>query len=470
PLGLRCAPRSPREHDRRPARPVRPVHPALRGPPGAGGVPGGGAPAGAQASGRLRLGVDVRRAGPAGRARRLRAREPLRLPPRAADGPLLLAGRLQPGMGVRGCGPVHRVAAGLEPARPGARRPRAAHLGRHADAPHARRAGAPVQAGHAAPDPGRRAHRPGAHRGRAAPGGEPVGALVPAVPARAAQGPRRRRRAPRGAVRARRPGQPGARRHGLPRRARAAALLRVPRPHRAPRGRAPDRRAPHHPLLRRRRRPGAHARRRDLARRARAPRPRPARLAQPADRPQTRPKPATACRHPATGWEQPGGARPTRGVSSPGQLPRSAMRPTYLRTRFLLVLLPLLSLLACDPSVTEVEATSIEVAPLYLSFDGTSEATLSVTANGSWTLTSDASWLKVSQSSGRGGSSTVRVTVDRSGLPAQQHAGRLKLSGSGRSVTVHVSMRFPHVTGTVVDPTDEIKPGSLPRADALQGA
>lgn len=146
------------------------------------------------------------------------------------------------------------------------------------------------------------------------------------------------------------------------------------------------------------------------------------------------------------------------------------MRPTYLRTRFLLVLLPLLSLLACDPSVTEVEATSIEVAPLYLSFDGTSEATLSVTANGSWTLTSDASWLKVSQSSGRGGSSTVRVTVDRSGLPAQQHAGRLKLSGSGRSVTVNVSMRFPHVTGTVVDPTDEIKPGSLPRADALQGA
>ena len=65
-------------------------------------------------------------------------------------------------------------------------------------------------------------------------------------------------------------------------------------------------------------------------------------------------------------------------------------------------------------------ATTISVSPAYLSFDGTSQATVQVTANGRWSLSSSATWLEASRSTGSAGTSTVTVTVDRSGL-APQH-------------------------------------------------
>lgn len=122
----------------------------------------------------------------------------------------------------------------------------------------------------------------------------------------------------------------------------------------------------------------------------------------------------------------------------------------------------LLALMGCDTSGSEAErlASMVSVSPAYLSFDGTSSATIRVTANGSWTLRSDASWLRVDRLSGSTGTTDVTVTVDRRGLAPQQYVGELTLTGAGEIVSAVVSMRFPKVTGRVVDTSGRIIPGS----------
>lgn len=119
-------------------------------------------------------------------------------------------------------------------------------------------------------------------------------------------------------------------------------------------------------------------------------------------------------------------------------------------------------LAACGGGGSQPPATSVSVAPAFLSFDGTSSATFQVTANGTWKIASNSDWLKVNRSSGPSGVTTVTVTIDRNGLsPNQQYAGGLTLSGAGSTelATVTVSMRFPKVTGNVVDPEGDVTPG-----------
>lgn len=113
-------------------------------------------------------------------------------------------------------------------------------------------------------------------------------------------------------------------------------------------------------------------------------------------------------------------------------------------------------------------ATSISVSPAYLSFDGTSQATVQVTANGRWSLSSSATWLEASRSSGSAGTTTVTVTVDRSGLAPQHYAGELTLSGARELASVTVSMRFPIVSGHVTNSEGLILPASVDGGAAVE--
>lgn len=145
------------------------------------------------------------------------------------------------------------------------------------------------------------------------------------------------------------------------------------------------------------------------------------------------------------------------------------------RSRLTLVVLLLVSfvLVACEPTGGTggpSKATTVTVSPAYLSFDGTSSATISVTANGSWTLVSDSPWLKVSRASGSTGTTTVNVTVDRASLSPRQYAGELTISGSRALEAVTVSMRFPTVSGQLSDAEGRVTAGSRAPGVALAGA
>ncbi len=149
------------------------------------------------------------------------------------------------------------------------------------------------------------------------------------------------------------------------------------------------------------------------------------------------------------------------------------MRLLGNRSRLMLFVLALFSsvLVACEPTGgTGARATSVTASPAFLSFDGTSTASLSVTANGSWTLTSDSPWLKVSRSAGSTGTTTVNVTVDRTGLSPQQFAGELTFSGSRELESVTVSMRFPTVSGQLSDSEGRVTASSRTPGMALAGA
>ncbi|RIH81362.1 Thermophilic serine proteinase [Calidithermus terrae] len=105
-------------------------------------------------------------------------------------------------------------------------------------------------------------------------------------------------------------------------------------------------------------------------------------------------------------------------------------------------------------------ATTIEASSEYLSFPGTSSATVSVTADGRWTAQSDQGWLQVSPASGSG-DATVTVTVSRSGLTPGHYAGTVLFKGSSARETITVYMRFPSLTGNITGPADQVRPGSL---------
>lgn len=142
------------------------------------------------------------------------------------------------------------------------------------------------------------------------------------------------------------------------------------------------------------------------------------------------------------------------------------MRLHVVRSHLGLVVLGLLALtlVACDSGGGgggEPMATNISVSPPYLSFDGTSQATVTVTANGRWSLSSSAAWLETSRGSGSAGTTTVTVTVDRSGLAPQQYAGELAFSGADELASITVSMRFPTVTGHVTNSEKLILPTSV---------
>ena len=111
-------------------------------------------------------------------------------------------------------------------------------------------------------------------------------------------------------------------------------------------------------------------------------------------------------------------------------------------------------------------AVNITAVPNYVSFDGTSSATVSVTANGSWTAQTDQSWLSLSPSSGSG-NATLTLTVNRTGLTPGDYAASVLLKGADPLETVTVYMRFAQVSGNITGPTGQILPQSVNAAPAV---
>lgn len=134
-----------------------------------------------------------------------------------------------------------------------------------------------------------------------------------------------------------------------------------------------------------------------------------------------------------------------------------------------LALIAVLFLAACgSPSTSNpggggssgTGATIIQSSPNYLSFLGNTSSTLSVSANGSWTVESGQTWLTVTPNSGSG-NTTVTVNVDRSGITPGNYAATLLFKGSTARETVTTYMRFPNLSGNVTGPTGQVKAGSV---------
>lgn len=111
-------------------------------------------------------------------------------------------------------------------------------------------------------------------------------------------------------------------------------------------------------------------------------------------------------------------------------------------------------------------AVTITAVPNYVSFDGTSSATVSITANGSWTAQTDQSWLSLGPSSGSG-NATLTLTVNRSGLTPGDYAASVLLKGADPLEAVTVYMRFAQVSGNITGPTGQILPQGVSAAPAV---
>lgn len=126
---------------------------------------------------------------------------------------------------------------------------------------------------------------------------------------------------------------------------------------------------------------------------------------------------------------------------------------------------PILILTACGAGGggprPPAHATNITLDQEFLSFDGSSAGSLTVTANGPWTLSSDSSWLKASPASGGSGTTTVSLSIDRNGVAPAHYAGKLTFSGATPLKSVTVNMRFPRVTGQVIETGGRLTAGSV---------
>lgn len=135
-------------------------------------------------------------------------------------------------------------------------------------------------------------------------------------------------------------------------------------------------------------------------------------------------------------------------------------KPFFVALVATLLLTPLL--VACPGTPPPpVGATVIQALPANLSFLGTSTATVNVTANGTWSVEPEQPWLQVSPSSGTG-NATVTVTVNRSGLAANHYAGSILFRGAvATREVVTVYMRFPNVSGNILDRPNQVFPGAV---------
>ncbi len=128
-----------------------------------------------------------------------------------------------------------------------------------------------------------------------------------------------------------------------------------------------------------------------------------------------------------------------------------------LRLAFFSLIL-LFSLVACQgsppadttPAPGPGLAVEVQASPSYVSFNGTSSATLDITADGAWTAATDQSWLKLDKAGGDG-NATLTLTVDRTGVTPGHYAGSVLFRGAEPEAVVTVSMRFPSLKGEASD-------------------
>jgi serine protease len=112
---------------------------------------------------------------------------------------------------------------------------------------------------------------------------------------------------------------------------------------------------------------------------------------------------------------------------------------------------------------------TIQAVPAYVSFPGTSTATVSISASGSWTAATEQSWIDLSSTSGSG-DAILSVTVDRSGLVEGHYAGTVLIRGDGvERETVTVYMRFPELSGNITSPSGQLQVSGMSMAEPLSG-
>ena len=105
-------------------------------------------------------------------------------------------------------------------------------------------------------------------------------------------------------------------------------------------------------------------------------------------------------------------------------------------------------------------ASDLAVFPDTLTFNGTLQATLELEADGAWTVDADEPWLAIAPSEGVG-DATLAVAVDRRGLEVAAYQAEIIFQGQpGISVSVPTLMRFPSVTGGVVNPDGKLHAAS----------
>lgn len=138
--------------------------------------------------------------------------------------------------------------------------------------------------------------------------------------------------------------------------------------------------------------------------------------------------------------------------------------------RRLAVLVPiaiaLAAMVACSSTSTTSSTGSISTNTTFVSFPGTDTSTISLTSSGTWTASTDQSWLAVSPTSGSG-SATVTLTVDRAGLAPGSYAGSVLVKSGGASKVVTVYMRFAQVSGNITGPTGQVLPQGVRVAPAV---
>lgn len=100
-------------------------------------------------------------------------------------------------------------------------------------------------------------------------------------------------------------------------------------------------------------------------------------------------------------------------------------------------------------------AIEIQALPAYLTFAGTSSASVELRASGPWTAETDQSWLTITPASGTG-DSEVTITVDRADLQPDHYAGSVLFKGGSSREVVTIAMRFPNVTGSLTDPSNQV--------------
>lgn len=132
----------------------------------------------------------------------------------------------------------------------------------------------------------------------------------------------------------------------------------------------------------------------------------------------------------------------------------------YLLAPFLVLLLTACPAPGTPAPPAPVGATLIQATPAYLSFPGTSSATLALSADGSWTAHTDQGWLQISPASGSG-NATLTITVNRAGITPGHYAGTVLFRGGAARETVTVYMRFPSLSGSISGPQHQLRPGAL---------
>lgn len=121
-----------------------------------------------------------------------------------------------------------------------------------------------------------------------------------------------------------------------------------------------------------------------------------------------------------------------------------------------------------------VSQTGSETPPLLqptnsvVSLNGTASTSVRVQASGAWSIDTDdggLGWLHVKPREGFG-NETITVSADRTGITPRAYKGVLRIDGSQAGSSLDVLMRFPQVSGSIMEATPNLSPTSLTFRDA----